>query len=60
MKRNSLVDKVKGEEILKRIGANKDMKKQWELYLDKNSYIGWLPWEEVIETVKSLYRSICD
>lgn len=60
MKRNSLVDKVKGEEILKRIGANKDMKKQWELYLEKNSYIGCLPWEEVIETVKSLYRSICD
>lgn len=59
MKRNSLVDKVKGEEILKRIGANKDMRKQWELYLDKNSYIGCLPWEEVMGTVMNLYRDIC-
>lgn len=59
MKRKSLVDKDKGEEILKRINANKDIKEQWELYLKKNSYIGCLPWEEVMGTVMSLYRNIC-
>lgn len=55
-KRESAARIENGTEILSEIRQNEVMQNQWENYRKKNSYVGDLPWEAVMDSVEMICK----